>query len=228
MTILLRPFRPRGYVIEGSGDYEASESDKMTKTQSGDRRLFTFSSFIRAETVGIIQRFCSGNGAETSFYVDASNRITINLSSSAYGATFTNTISVATWHHVLMQIDTANQITDAYLDGVKCTVSSGNTVPVDFDTGFNDGGTNYLGVRYDGAAHYFDGLMSETYWISGQKLPYTDFMDSGNAIEFAGSFGANDSYLRYQNSGDLGEDSSGNGNDWTNSGVTQSATVPSF
>jgi hypothetical protein len=30
------------------------------------------------------------------------------------------------------------------------------------------------------------------------------------------------------NSGDLGEDSSGNGNDWTNSGVSQSATVPPF
>ena len=46
------------------------------------------------------------------------------------------------------------------------------------------------------------------------------------AKEYQGTYGTNGFYLNFQNGANLGEDSSGNGNDFTNTGVTQSTDTP--
>jgi hypothetical protein len=67
----------------------------------------------------------------------------------------------------------------------------------------------------------FDGYMAEVHHIDGQALSATDFgefdADSGiwKPIEYTGTYGTNGFYLDFENSGSLGDDQSGNGNDFT-------------
>jgi hypothetical protein len=72
-----------------------------------------------------------------------------------------------------------------------------------------------------GGADYFDGYMAEINHIDGQALPPTDFgefdEDSGiwKPIQYTGTYGTNGFYLDFENSGSLGADQSGNGNNFT-------------
>ena len=225
---------PTAATVTKSGDFETTESDSMSRTQSGDQKTWTFSTWIKFESIGAIQGIFSGSGTEASCYIDASNRITLNVHGGAT-LTCTNTVSSATWHHIVFRYDTTQGAESdrmrCYLDGVLCTKSSGTYVALDYAISkWFDGNTNYIGRHYT-AAYYLDGLMSETYAISGQSLsPYAFAYDNGGTWSpktYTRDFGANDSYLQFTNTGDLGEDTgSGNSNDWTNSGVATSSTIP--
>jgi hypothetical protein len=67
--------------------------------------------------------------------------------------------------------------------------------------------------------------MADFYWIGDQALAATDFGETNNdgvwvPKQYAGSFGTNGFYLKGQDSADLGNDSSGNSNNFTSSGLT--------
>jgi hypothetical protein len=68
--------------------------------------------------------------------------------------------------------------------------------------------------------------MSETYFIDGQALTPTDFgefdADSGvwKPIAYTGTYGTNGFFLEFQDSGALGTDSSGEGNNFTVNNLT--------
>ena len=93
--------------------------------------------------------------------------------------------------------------------------------------GFNTGGTQNI-ARINpaiGGTNYFDGYMSEFNFIDGQALAPTDFgeyNDDGVWVPkaYAGTYGTNGFYLTGEDSADLGKDYSGNGNDFTSSGLT--------
>ena len=66
----------------------------------------------------------------------------------------------------------------------------------------------------------FDGYLAETALIDGQALAYTSFAEFKNGIlipkDFSSlSFGTQGFHLKYENASDLGNDSSGNNNDYT-------------
>ena len=65
--------------------------------------------------------------------------------------------------------------------------------------------------------------------LDGLKLDASTFRDAGTGapIDPSGlTFGTNGALLQFADSGNLGDDTSGNGNDWTNSGVSQSSVTP--
>ena len=75
--------------------------------------------------------------------------------------------------------------------------------------------------------HIMDGYVSELVWIDGQQLDPTSFgefdEDSGiwKPIDVSGlTFGTNGFYLDFENSGSLGADVSGNGNNFTVNNLT--------
>jgi hypothetical protein len=80
--------------------------------------------------------------------------------------------------------------------------------------------SHYIGQRGD-SAQYFDGYISEFNYIDGSTKSPTDFgefdTDSGiwKPISYSGSYGTNGFYLDFENSGSLGADQSGNGNNFT-------------
>jgi hypothetical protein len=85
------------------------------------------------------------------------------------------------------------------------------------------GATQKIGYVFD----FFDGYMSEFVFIDGQQLDPTSFgefdEDTGiwKPIDVSDlTFGTNGFYLEFKDSSALGDDTSGNGNDFTVNNLT--------
>ena len=126
------------------------------------------------------------------------------------------------WYHIVITFDTTNATSSErcrmYINGVRQTEFDFETYPSQNYQGFvNAASTYYIGRTAYGS--YLDGYLAEVNFIDGQALDPTDFGEFKSGVwvakEYAGSYGTNGFYLDFSNSGSLGADSSGNGNNWT-------------
>jgi hypothetical protein len=136
------------------------------------------------------------------------------------------------WYHIFFRVNTqeatAEDRTVIYVNGVKLTSFSTNQnystqnwnfVPMGHNTF-----TNYVG-SYISGSHELDGYLSEVHHLPGQYTDdYDDFGEFKNGIwvpkAFAGTYDNEDSFhLTFADSSNLGDDTSGNGNDLTSNGL---------
>jgi len=144
------------------------------------------------------------------------------------------------WYHVVAVWDTANATAGnrmrLYVNGEEVTDFSTDTQPSQNEKSIwgkkNDGDGNVvhtIGAQYNAVTGFgqgFNGYMAEIHWVEGQALAPTDFgeFDEDTGIwkpkEYTGTYGTNGFYLDFSNSGSLGADASGNGNNWTLNNIT--------
>lgn len=220
-----------------SGDFELSDPDYMHRTPSSasNRTTWTISLWYKRESTGTdIVLFSATNGTPFLTFGFNSTLLAIdqyNGSGRDFFKLSTATWNDTNWHHFVVALDTTDGTAEdrikVYMDGTRITAWGGaNTNPsASLVTYANNTTLHALGVRADGHGD-FDGLMAEVNFIDGLQLTPADFALSNLPIEYVGAYGTNGFYMAFKNSGALGEDSSTNGNDLTNSGVTQSSTVP--
>ena len=138
------------------------------------------------------------------------------------------------WYHIVATWDTNNATsTDRHIlwvNGVRQVVGTEATMPQNGSTKLMANGeeiTIGMGGRYQ-HENRFDGCLAEFHCIDGQVLTPTSFGETGDygewkPIEYEGSYGNNGFYLDFSNSSALGDDKSGNGNDFTvNAAITAS------
>ena len=132
------------------------------------------------------------------------------------------------WYHVVMRVDTTQGASGdrvrLYVNGEQVTAFDTESQPsLNFDTAFGIDST----IMYVGDAtgsDSFDGYMAETIFTDGQSYAPTQFGEDKNGVWIpkdpsGTTFGDNGFHLKYESSGDLGNDSSGNNNDFTASGL---------
>jgi hypothetical protein len=139
------------------------------------------------------------------------------------------------WMHIVFAVDTtqssASDRVKIYINGVEETSfsSSTNSMPQNHNFhGFYQGLTMSIGVNGQGDnAFPYDGYFAEWVYIDGQALDPTSFgeFDEDSSIwkpiDVSGlTFGNNGFYLDFENSGSLGADVSGNGNNFTVNNLT--------
>ena len=230
-----------GYEVANSLRFNDGSSDHLTRTpaSAGNRKTFTFSGWCKFSNTttsltlfhaeiwsttpwGLIQRQ-SDNTIRVRFYDGANdyNLITNRL--------FRDT---SAWYHVVVAVDTtqatASDRVKFYINGVQETSFATATYPTqNYDTAFNQSSVEHQIGEEAGLGRYFDGYMSEVCWIDGQQLDPTSFgefdEDTGiwKPIDVSGlTFGTNGFYLNFENSGALGQDDSGNGNNFTVNNLT--------
>jgi len=121
------------------------------------------------------------------------------------------------WYHLLLTSD-GTDVT-AYVNGVQVDTAANNPTLI------NSATSHFIGK--DNTATYLDAYYADIHFIDGQALLPTDFgefttNDGWMPNKYEGTYGTNGFYLDFSNSSNLGEDSSGNNNDWTVNGtVTQ-------
>ena len=122
------------------------------------------------------------------------------------------------WYHLVVKVTSSTL--DIYINGVQADIdSSYNTNPNNSDWYFNSTVVHRLG-RTAWGSEYFDGYLADVYWIDGQAKDATDFGafdDNGvwQAAAYSGTFGTNGFHLfDFANESGIGNDSSGNDNDW--------------
>jgi hypothetical protein len=146
---------------------------------------------------------------------------------------------VSAWYHIVLAVDTtqgtAANRAKFYINGVQETSFSGETYPdQNKDLAWNQSGTvHYIGkYQYTGAT-FFDGYISEFYFIDGQQLTPSDFGETNdNGIWIPKdakddlTFGDNGYYLEFKNSAvgsgasdTIGADTSGNDRHFTSTNV---------
>jgi hypothetical protein len=114
-----------------------------------------------------------------------------------------------------------------YVNGVELTsFSISNDPALNTDYSINQNAIHTLGSAENFSALYkLDGYLAEIHFIDGQQLDPTSFgevnSDTGQwvPIKYTGSATGNSFYITGETASDLGEDFSGNNNDWTSSGL---------
>jgi hypothetical protein len=236
------------YKINQSCRFNDDDSAYLTWLPAGaeaDRKRWIWSSWIKrcnlpSGNVCNIFSVDQGSGYFRAFYRGTNlNEIRLqeyNGSSTRWmAATATNSMfrDPTSWHHVLISYDSTQVSSDdrikLYINGFDnygLTINTPVSLNLESYVGTADG--HYIG-RNDAGADEFDGYMAEPTLVMQKSIQngdyaITDFGQSKSGIwipkRYTGIYGTNGFHLDFANSGDLGNDVSGNNNDFTPSGLT--------
>ena len=189
--------------------------------------------------------FISGGGSIDSniFFENDSTLQIYDYQSGAYQFRYvTNRLfrDTSAWYHIVVKIDTTNA-TDServkiYVNGVQetsfsvATHPSQNLTPLFFTSTYDF----WIGA-YRGTSGYTDALYTHFHYADGTAYDPSTFGESDSVSGIwkpktapSVTYGNNGFFLKFENSGAMGTDSSGNGNNFTVSGnLTQNVDTPS-
>ena len=220
----------------------ASTSLSKTPSSAGNRKKFNFSFWLKGNDFVSDYMFFSASGSsESSILFDSSSRLEYYEYNGSSKTTQVTTNRVfrdpSAWYHINISIDTtqstASNRVKFYVNGVQETSLANSTYGAeDFDSLFNNTTAQYIGST--GSGGYFDGSMTHIHFNDGYTYAPTSFgeTDSTSGIwkpKTAPSvtYGTNGFFLKMENSGAMGTDSSGNSNNFTVSGtLTQNVDTP--
>ena len=224
-----------GFSVANSLRFDDGSSDRLIKTfsTSGNQRTITFSAWFKIGNLGTIKHLFSNNSAD-SINLETNNTLSIQLAGSAEGYLYTNRVfrDVSAWYHIVFSMDTtqatASNRLKIYINGVQETSFSATSYPTqNLQTSFSENLQHSVGSRSANNDRFWDGYMAEVCFIDGTALDPTSFgefdEDTGiwKPIDVSGlTFGTNGFYLDFENSGSLGADVSGNGNNFTVNNLT--------
>jgi len=225
-------------------------STYLTRTPSsaGDRKTFTFSTWIKrssssANQMLLVQSSSSSNFSFMRFKSDG----TLSIYSESGGSSQYNFVpsmlfrDFSAWYHVVLTIDTTQATsTDRvkfYVNGSQITDFSTETYPSqNIDTMFNSTNALELGRRTYSTDEYLDGSLAHTHFIDGTAYAASTFGETDSTTGIwkpktapSVTYGTNGFFLKFASSGSMGTDSSGNGNNFTVGAgtLTQTQDTPS-
>ena len=199
--------------------------------------------------------FCAGTGGGTyvffTFTESSTMHANFNFTGGGYGDSRLTTDMLfrdtSAWYHCVLRCDstqsTASNRVRLYVNGVEPSYSSASVqtaVSQNEDFGFMNesgvvqswGGISGVGTGSEGC----DVQLAEIVMCDGQSYGPDSFGETKNGVwipkDPSGlTFGNNGYYLKFESSSDLGNDSSGNNNDFTASGLSahdQMTDTPTF
>ena len=227
-----------GYEVDNSLRFNSASSDYLSLLYgtSGNRKTFTFSTWFKRSSIGVQQKLLGTNYTGEEFMLYFLSTDELALFSYAGGGVTTKVHLKTTqkfrdpsaWYHIMFAIDTtqatASDRANMYINGQLVTDFLIETYPtLNSDLAW----ISSTHTMYIGGTQYISGYVAETITVDGSQLDETSFgefdADSGiwKPIDVSGlTFGSKGFYLPYENSAALGQDDSGNGNNWTVNNLT--------
>ena len=227
------------YDIEKSLRLNPERSSFLSRTAStGNSKTWTWSGWVKRGPFSVYNAHCvvsAGNtGDATGISIIQFN--TDNTLKFYTHPSFLNTTSVFrdpnAWYHIVWSVDSTQAIesnrSKIYINGEQITDFSTETYPaLNWESAFNSSGyTEEIGRYSYNNGSPFDGYLSEVNFVEGQALTSSDFgeidSDYGHwkPKAYSGVYGMSGYYLDFKDSVDLGNDVSGNANDWTPTNLT--------
>ena len=227
------------YEVANSCRFNDDDSPKLTRTfaSSGGNRVsngttWSISMWVKRSNLGTVQPLWSryqSSDYSTIGTFNADNTITFKqvFGGSAVGVLTTHRIfrDVAAWYNIIFVWNTgdgtAGDRMRLFVNGVEETSFSTDTNP---DQNLaSTWGTAHEMVIGNSESTYFDGYLAEIVYLDGTAVSnandFGEFDSDSPTIwkpkDVSGlTFGTAGFYLDFEDSGDLGDDESGNGNDW--------------
>jgi hypothetical protein len=229
-----------GYEIDNSLRFNSGSSDYLSKTfgSAGNQQTMTISFWIKRSLLsGTNEVISQGSGSACHINFQSSGTLEMNLRNSVDGASNVFLITsqlfrdVSAWYHIILALDTTQATSSnrakLYVNGTQVTAFGTTTYPSqNGNLFFNEASAMEIGRDTGGSSFYYNGYIAEFNFIDGQQLAPSDFgefdEDSGiwKPIAYEGTYGTNGFYLEFKDSSALGDDTSGEGNDFTVNNLT--------
>ncbi len=225
-----------------------TSNPRLTRTQAAgaSNKKFCFSFWFKRGLINNTSQYVYSDvptdGLYSGIYINSSNQVEIFTflnGSTIYRAATTRVITdTSQWNHVVINIDTSQSTAadrqEIYLNGVDQPLTISNQIPQD-STRFTIGDADIpigIGSFISNSSPRlpFDGYLAEYVYINDVNLAASSFgqvdTSSGRWIPKSLSGLSFDSTGFYLNFATLGDDVSGNNNDFTNANVVQVADTP--
>ena len=233
-------------------------STKLSRLPSttGNRRTFTISAWVKRSSLGARQAIFAAGDTGTvgagggSLRFESDDKLRIVFGGGNDGTINSSRVfrDTSAWYHIVWRIDTtqatASDRAKLWVNGEEETLSFSTNISQNYDTAFNYASTNQYthfgaardaGSQGDANTHYLDGLMAHIHLTDGQAYSASDFGETDTTTNIwkpktapSVTYGTNGVFLKMENSGAFGTDSSGNGNTFTVNGtMTQTIDTPS-
>jgi len=218
---------------------------------SGNKDKWTFSCWVKRHKTGVIHPLLHADDNSSNYYTHISFHDTDQLffqnrwnnGNDGYKITTRMFRDTNAWYHLQFVWDSGNATADdrqiIYVNGERLTEFGGANVAVtqDRNTTINDGYEHRIGRGDTGfnSSQYADITLTHVHFTDGYAYAPTVFgeTDSTSGIwkpktSPSVTYGTNGFFLKMENSGAMGTDSSGNSNTFTVSGsLTQNVDTPS-
>jgi hypothetical protein len=220
-----------GYEVSNSARMNNNENFTKTISSTTSRNTFTISTWLkRSSTSGNGGIFGVGTASSDTgrFFLRFTSSDKLAATGGATNFRISNAVfrDLSAFYHIVCVFDSTNGTAQnrlrLYVNGVEITSwSSNNTVNSSQNTPVNESGkTHVVGGDGDNSSAKFSGYLAEFNFIDGQAKAPTDFgefNDNGVWIpkKYDGTYTNNSFFLEFQNSGSLGNDTSGLGNNYT-------------
>jgi len=226
---------------------------KRTPSSAGNRKTYTLSLWVKRTQTTTLETFASAQVTSTTNYVDGFKFGTAQYDNSGLSLAAKGTLSgslitsaayrdLSAWMHIVIRVD-STQTTAAnrfrlYVNGEQVTAFGTETyIAEDYEGGFCS--TREHAIGWGTGANNgqgFFGYMAEVILADGTSYAPTQFGESKNGVWIpkdpdGTSFGTTGFHLDFASSSDLGNDVSGNNNDFTNVGMSahdQMLDTPTF
>jgi len=222
--------------------FNSGSTDYLNRTfgTATNSKKFTWSFWTKRTKLGTNQYFFENVGSHTyqgSILFDSNDRLqmfddSLGSGSGMYLITTQKFRDPSAWYHIVLAVDstqaTASNRAKMYVNGVQVTALSTATYPsqnhaLPYISGSGD--PCNIG-KYDNTSSNFDGYLTQVIFVDGQQLDPTSFGATNPAtniwepITYTGTYGNNGFKLNFTDSSALGDDTSGNGNDFTVNNLT--------
>jgi hypothetical protein len=210
--------------------FNDDDSNYLNKTFSGNgnRRTFTLSWWFK--NMGGNVHMKSGSSGDFFTLDNNSQRLRLNGADSSVDKfqLICNRVfrDPSAWYNFVAAFDTtqstASDRVKFYVNGSQITSFATENYPTqNYETQWGNSSLSHgIGARPDGN-HYFDGYMTEIIYVDGQQLTPSSFGLTNPVTNiwepraYTGTYGTNGFKLNFSDSSNLGDDTSGNGNDFT-------------
>ena len=232
---------PQGFQVANSARFNRGSSDSLTRTLGTptNNKKWTYSFWVKQSLIDVDQ-YLLNTGSDTSyiyFRPSNANPAPFGFSIEQYVGGFQYRLipnmvfrDPSAWRHIVIAFDTT-QGTDTnrvkvYDNGTQITSFNTASYPSqNLDTQTNSALAHKIGGYSSGG--YLGGYLSEVCFVDGQQLAPTSFGEFNSQtgiwvpkVVTGLTFGNNGFYLPFTNSGALGEDFSGEDNDFTVNNLT--------
>ena len=240
-----------GYEVANSANFESANSQALSKDYSGthsDTNQGTWSMWIKraklTTRMKIFGAYIDGNDSGQNLEFQANDTLRYRAGSGSSDINITNAVyrDPSAWYHIVVQQDSdasgaSNQV-KIWVNNTLQTLSTNNGAPGIIQFGHADATANSIIGAEESAGNstYFDGYMAEFAYCDGQKLAPTSFgeYDEDSPTIWKPkdlsdlTFGNQGVWLDFETSGTMGNDVSGNNNDFAteDNAVEQKTDTP--
>jgi len=229
--------------IDQSLRFVDGDSAYLTRTNSsaGNRRTWTFSAWVKRGDLDSSQNYILGGTTDNynlnwAVFFFGSDELTFySYTNSENYQLHTSGVfrDPSAWYHLVLAWDTT-QSTAAdriilYVNGSRQALDTYNEPSLNYEEAYVNNNIQQDLGKAATAAKGYDGYMAEVHFVDGTALAPTSFGETKAGIwipkAYTGSHGTNGYYLDFADGSALGDDESGNGNDFTPNGVAATDVV---